>query len=78
MGRLIRFNWQAFDLAATIKVTVGMALMLVLVHATGEPWLATALAALFAWLANVPGPLTNRVAGTLAFAAGVRRWSPFE
>ena len=29
MGRLIRFNWQAFDLAATIKVTVGMALMLV-------------------------------------------------
>ena len=70
MGRLIRFNWQAFDLAATIKVTVGMALMLVLVHMTGEPWLATALAALFAWLANVPGPLTNRVGGMLAFAAG--------
>jgi len=70
MGDLIRLNWQAFNLAAGIKVSLGLVVIMVLTHLTGEPWLASALAAMFAWLANTPGPLVNRIGGMLAFTAG--------
>lgn len=70
MRELIRFDWQAFDFADGAKVAIGLVVMLLLAHLTGEPFLATGLAALFAWMANVPGPLKNRLGGMLAFAVG--------
>ena len=69
MNELIRFNWQAFDPAPGAKVLIGLVLMLVLTSVTGQPWLATGLVVLFAWLTNVPGPLKDRIAGMMAFAA---------
>jgi len=67
MTELTRFNWRAFDIYATLKVAIGLGIMLALTTATGEPWLATALVAMFAWLANIPGALHHRVGGMLAF-----------
>ncbi|MGI9240599.1 MAG: FUSC family protein [Verrucomicrobiales bacterium] len=68
MRELLQFNWRAIDHAATVKISIGLIVMLVLTKLTGQPWLATALAAMFAWLANTPGPLKNRIGGMAAFA----------
>lgn len=70
MSELIRFKWQAFDPASGTKVAIGLIVMMVLTHLTGETWLATGLVAMFAWLTNVPGSLKNRISGMLVFAAG--------
>ena len=69
MGELFRLNWRAVSLSATVKVSVGLLVMMALSALTGETWLATALAAMFAWLANTPGPIKSRLAGILVFAA---------
>ena len=55
---------------AGVKVSLGLLVMLLLSELTGESWLATALVALFAWLANYPGNLRYRLLGMLAFALG--------
>lgn len=68
MRELLQFNWRAVDHAATAKISIGLLVMLGLTELTGQPWLATALVAMFAWLANTPGPLPNRVGGMAAFA----------
>ena len=71
MSNLIRFNWrEGFDAASGIKVALGVFIMMVLTQLTGEPWLATGLAAMFAWLTNVPGSLKNRIGGMFVFAGG--------
>ena len=70
MGSLFRLEWQTFNLAAGIKISAGLVVMLVLAELTGESWLATALAAMCAWLANTPGPLKHRVGGMSVFALG--------
>ena len=69
MSELFRFKWQAMDPASFIKVSLGLLVMMALESLTGETWLATALVALLAWLADVPGPLRSRNGGILAFAA---------
>lgn len=68
MGNLFRLEWQAFNFVAGIKISAGLLVMVTLTHLTGESWLATALAAMFAWLANTPGPLLKRIGGMLVFA----------
>ena len=70
MSELIRFNWQAFDLVAGVKVAIGLIVIIVLMQMTGETWLATGLVAMLVWLTNVPGSLKDRVSGMLVFAAG--------
>ena len=70
MSDLVKFNWQAFDTWAGVKIAVGLVVMLALTQVTGESWLATALAAMFAWIANFPGPLGHRISGMLAFGVG--------
>ena len=70
MNNLFRLDWQNFNLKAGIKVSAALVIMLVLTHFTGETWLATTLAAMCAWLANVPGPLLNRIGGMAAFGVG--------
>jgi len=37
---------------------------------TNQPWLTSGLAAMFAWLTNVPGSLKAKIGGMLAFATG--------
>jgi hypothetical protein len=69
MVELFRINWQALSIPATIKVSLALLIMMVLTHLTGETWLATAFAAMCAWLANTPGPLKARVGGMLLVAA---------
>ncbi len=70
MNTLLRINWSAHDTRATIKVAVGLVIMLALEGVTGETWLATALAAMCAWLTNVPGATRFRVAGMTCFGVG--------
>ena len=70
MTSLFKLQWQSFDLKAGIKVSSGLIIMLLLTQLTGESWLATTLAAMCAWLANVPGPLLNRIGGMLMFGVG--------
>jgi len=70
MDNLFKLQWQNFDLKAGIKVSSGLVIMLLLTQVTGESWLATTLAAMCAWLANVPGPLLNRIGGMLVFGVG--------
>ena len=67
MSDLLRFNWHAFDLSSGIKVSSGLIIMLILTQLTGESWLATALVAMFAWMANYPGSLRDRSLGMLSF-----------
>ena len=69
MRELIQFNWQAFNPLTGIKIGVGLIIMLLLEHLTGETWLTTGLIAMFAWLTNIPGPIKHRVGGMLSFAA---------
>jgi hypothetical protein len=54
MAELFRINWQALSIPATIKVSLALLIMMVLTHLTGETWLATAMAAMCAWLATRP------------------------
>ena len=70
MDNLFKLQWQHFDLKAGIKVSSGLVIMLLLTQVTGESWLATTLAAMCAWLANVPGPLLNSIGGMLVFGVG--------
>ena len=70
MDNLFNLQWQNFDLKAGIKVSSGLVIMLLLTLVTGESWLATTLAAMCAWLANVPGPLLNRIGGMVVFGVG--------
>lgn len=65
---LLRFNWGAFSLSSGIKVSSGLLVMLILTQITGEAWLATALVAMFAWMANFPGSLKDRTVGLISFA----------
>lgn len=70
MGSLIRLDWSQFNLLAGVKVSTALVIMLLLTHVTGESWLATTMAAMCAWLANLPGPLLHRVGGMVAFGMG--------
>jgi hypothetical protein len=38
MSSLLQLNWKTFDLAAGIKISTGLTLMLLLTHLTGESW----------------------------------------
>ena len=70
MSELIRFKWQSFDPLSGTKIAIGLIVMMMLTKLTGKPWLATALVAMFAWFANVPGSLKDRIIGLVVFAAG--------
>ena len=63
MGSLLRLDRNQFNLLAGIKVSTALVIMLLLTHFTGESWLTTTIAAMCAWLANVPGPLLHRIGG---------------
>lgn len=68
MGDLIRINWRAIDPLTTAKVSIGLLVMLLIDHLTGESWLVTGLVVLFVWMANMPGSLKVRIGGMLSFA----------
>ncbi len=70
MNDLFRFNWQAFDTASGIKVSLGAIVIFALAAMTGEDWTATSFVVLFVWLTNIPGALKDRIGGMLAFGAG--------
>jgi hypothetical protein len=70
MKDLIQFNWKAFNLAGGAKFAIGVVVLMVFQNLTGESWMITGLVALFAWLANVPGPLKDRIGGMAGFALG--------
>jgi hypothetical protein len=46
MSDLFRVNWQAINLASGVKISLGLVVMMMLTHLTGEPWLVTALVAM--------------------------------
>lgn len=70
MRDLLRFNWRSFEIKTGVKISLGLLVMLILTELTGESWLTTALVALFAWLANYPGQLKDRIQGMTAFGFG--------
>jgi len=70
MKDLIKFNWQAFNFVSGTKFATGVVVLLVTQNLTGESWMTTGLIALFAWLANIPGPLKDRIGGMVGFALG--------
>jgi hypothetical protein len=70
MKELIQFNWKAFDTVTGTKFAIGVAILLLIENVTGASWITTALIALFAWLANVPGSLKDRIGGMIGFTLG--------
>ena len=70
MSDLTNFTWSALDLPSGAKVTMGVLVVFMLAAVTGESWMASGLAALLAWLTNVPGEFRHRIAGMIAFGLG--------
>ncbi len=70
MKELIQFNWKAFDPVSGAKFAIGVVVLMAFQNLTGETWMITGLVALFAWMANVPGPLKDRIGGMVGFALG--------
>jgi hypothetical protein len=70
MKELIQFNWKAFGPLNGLKFSVGVVVLMVAQNLTGESWMITGLVALFAWMANIPGPLKARIGGMVGFALG--------
>jgi hypothetical protein len=68
MKELIQFNWKAFDSISGLKFAIGVVVLMVVQNVTGESWMITGLVALFAWMANIPGPLKDRIGGMVGFA----------
>ena len=67
MKELTQFNWKAFNSVAGAKFAIGVVVLMVAQSLTGESWMITAMIALFAWLANIPGSLKARVGGMVGF-----------
>ena len=70
MHDLLKLNWEAFNPRTGLNVLVSAFLVFGLMHLTGESWIATGMALLFAWLTNVPGNIRDRASGMVAFAVG--------
>ena len=70
MHELLKLNWEAFNPRTGLNVLVSAFLVFGLMHLTGESWIATGMALLFAWFTNVPGSIRDRASGMVAFAIG--------
>jgi len=70
MHDLLKLNWEAFNPRTGLNVLVSAFLVFGLMNLTGESWIATGMALLFAWLTNVPGSIRDRSSGMVAFAIG--------
>ena len=70
MKELAQFNWQAFATKPGLKFAIGIVVLMLFQNATGESWVITSLVLLFAWLANTPGPLKDRIGGMAVFSIG--------
>ncbi len=67
---ICEFNWGAFDASTGLKVALGLLGVTLLTGITGQPWLATGLVMLFAWMTDVSGKLSERLLGIGLFAVG--------
>jgi hypothetical protein len=71
-NQLFQINWAEFNVIAGIKFALVTLVMMLLTQFTDFDFLIILIAALLAWLTDVPGSTKTRISGMIAFAvAGI-------